>query len=1060
MGTLNRKIARRYGKAIDLNNFKADGSLATGAPEIYDSAGLLPTSGVSNGTQAYVTANQKLYIRATGGWYNVATVNTTPTISSVVDASSNSSPFDLAKDGSTTTVITITATDSEGFPLTFSAVANSGFNGLATVAQDSSVFTITPKSSDSATTTEGTLTFRASDGVNIASEIATFTLSFQIADSRFTTTLIKATGNNGVNTTINDASSSNNTITVTGNAVAQAHTPYHPGGYSYLFDGSGDYIQFPESSDYHFGSGDFTIESWIYLNSASTNNTMIVTRWNTSGGANQSWLFYVDTATMKLNFSYRDSNGSTYRNLQDTGIIKVTLGRWHHVAVAREGNTFSYFVDGQLSGTVSNSNTVNNGSTPLRIGQYSVDGTTRNFDGYIKDLRIVKGTAVYTAAFTPPTSSLAAVTNTKLLTCHLPYISDGSSSNHSYSAVAGNVTSRRFSPYDYAEYTTSNHGASVYFDGDDDLRTTGYTGPIGTGDYTVECWAYITARNTSGAWLFQLQNGHAPSNAHGIQVYYRNNSNQYKWAHLTNNGQHNTDTKSLLNIWHHVALTRASGTTKLFIDGALIDTQTSDTYDASSYDDITIGKGYSNRALTGYISDFRVINGTALYTSAFTPPTAPLTAVTNTKYLTCNDAPNVYNAASTNRVTLSGDAKSSTAIKKYAGASMLLDGTGDVVTVEDGTNLDFSTGESYTLETWVYPTTVSGSSTWRTICNNGASGVYSPMYLSMQGDKLQYFASHNGSSYALDTRSDIGASGIHTMSANTWQHLAITWNHNVYSFFVDGVYKDSVAKTGYPMDPTRDLGVGARADGSEPFTGNLEDFRITKGLSRYPFVRAKETLTAISGTSFLTAHAASITDGSSNSISITSQGDPTVSNFGPASGMKSVLFDGNDYLQMADGDYKTFGSNDFTIEAWVYPTSVGSGFGNYIWGDTASSGATNTSSTAVLYNSSGKFGAYITVAGPTILDMSASSLTTPVNNWYHLALVRNGNTFSLFVDGVLSNSATNSNAVLDSSQILTVGRTGAYNGLNFVGYVSNYRIVKGTALYTNSFTPPSAELKA
>ena len=68
-----------------------------GGLEIYDSAGLLPTSGVTNGTQAYVTANQKLYIRATGGWYNVATVNTTPTISSVADASSNTSPFDLVK---------------------------------------------------------------------------------------------------------------------------------------------------------------------------------------------------------------------------------------------------------------------------------------------------------------------------------------------------------------------------------------------------------------------------------------------------------------------------------------------------------------------------------------------------------------------------------------------------------------------------------------------------------------------------------------------------------------------------------------------------------------------------------------------------------------------------------------------------------------------------------------------------------------------------------------------------------------------------------------------------
>ena len=511
-------------------------------------------------------------------------------------------------------------------------------------------------------------------------------------------------------------------------------------------------------------------------------------------------------------------------------------------------------------------------------------------------------------------------------------------------------------------------------------------------------------------------------------------------------------------MWQHVALTRASGTTRLFINGVVIDSQTSDTYDASSYDDITIAKGYSNRALTGYISDFRVINGTALYTSDFTPPLDPLTAVTNTKYLTCNDAPNIFNSAGTpNNIKLEGNAKSSTASTKYASASILLDGTGDGITVGDDTNLDFGS-EPFTMEGWYKADTTSGDH--YIISASGGSFNAGPSHFGIN----IYQGNWRVGGFNDKLIGGVG-SGVNTgIDTTSYHHFAWTQNNRAIQFFIDGVQTGS---TVYVGSDTFDCGGNFIIGGyhsnsaSNNWDGNLEDIRITKGLSRYPFIAPNETLTAISGTSFLTAHAATITDGSSNSIPITTQGNAAVSNFAPHPGMKSVYFDGSgDYLQMDDGAYKTFGSDNYTIEAWVYPTRVGQGFGDYIWGDTASSGATNTSSTAALYNSSGKFGAYITVGSSTILTLTASNLTTPIDTWHHVALVREGNTFTLFVNGQVGDTTTNSNANLDSSQILTIGRTGAYNGLEFQGYVSNYRIVKGTAVYTNSFTPPTSELTA
>ena len=66
----------------------------------YDSAALLPSSGIITGTQAYVASTGKLYIRGDGGWYNIATVNQSPTMTSVLDSGGGSGPFPLATDGS------------------------------------------------------------------------------------------------------------------------------------------------------------------------------------------------------------------------------------------------------------------------------------------------------------------------------------------------------------------------------------------------------------------------------------------------------------------------------------------------------------------------------------------------------------------------------------------------------------------------------------------------------------------------------------------------------------------------------------------------------------------------------------------------------------------------------------------------------------------------------------------------------------------------------------------------------------------------------------------------
>ena len=166
------------------------GAAGIGGVTTFATAGALPTSGNSVGDQAFVSGNNRLYIWNGSGWYNIALINTNPSSISFTQSGGGSfdgTSFSLDDANLTNTVVTIVATDPEGLEITYTAAADSNFNALATFSQDSSVFTITPKSEDSATTTSGTITFTASDGVNVSNSIRTFSLTFTSNNPTFLT---------------------------------------------------------------------------------------------------------------------------------------------------------------------------------------------------------------------------------------------------------------------------------------------------------------------------------------------------------------------------------------------------------------------------------------------------------------------------------------------------------------------------------------------------------------------------------------------------------------------------------------------------------------------------------------------------------------------------------------------------------------------------------------------------------------------------------------------------------------------------------------------------------
>ena len=239
-------------------------SLAIAGTEEYSGVDSLGVGSVI-GEQAYVSGNNRLYIWNGTGWYNIALVNTSPTWTSGYQPNSS---YTLDGDSpQSPTVITLRATDPEGLAITYSHVIGGSMNSIATISQDSSVFTITPKTQSEVGpgTHTGSITFRATDGINILPQISSFTLEFvsDIPNSK-STRVLAAAPSLGDNDDITDASVSNHTIATAGDVKAGAFSPYRHGGYSAHFvDGTDDYIKSEVTSTLNLANNtNWTLEGW------------------------------------------------------------------------------------------------------------------------------------------------------------------------------------------------------------------------------------------------------------------------------------------------------------------------------------------------------------------------------------------------------------------------------------------------------------------------------------------------------------------------------------------------------------------------------------------------------------------------------------------------------------------------------------------------------------------------------------------------------------------------------------------------------------------------------
>jgi len=637
------------------------------------------------------------------------------------------------------------------------------------------------------------------------------------------TLLLPGNGANGAqNNTFLDSSTNNFAVTREGNTTQGSFSPFSPSGYSNYFDGTDTLFVSGAGESINFGTNDFTIEAWF-------NNSTLSTTFQIFDTCPLS----VSSPTNRIIIRVNTSGALQYVTFQATTVLitssnsAVTTGTWNHVALVKSSGSTKLYLNGtQVGSTYADSlNYPAQANRPMLMAD-SFNGTGLG-TGYISNLRIVKGTAVYTSNFTPPTAPLSAIANTSLLTCQSNRFIDNSSNG--FTLTINGTEVRPFSPFPQLnQYKTAVNGGSLYLDGSGDYLSIASAPAFQFGDsnFTVETWVYRTANAQVN--IYSKRDNVAT--AYGSIVFVTTTGgnidllgtvNGSSWAvNMTSNARISA------NAWNHVAVTRNGSIWNTWVNG--INSGNTDGQGGTIPDNsanVTVG---SRGNVTGinqtpvYFSGFRVVKGTAVYTTNFTPPTSPLTAIANTSLLLNSTNAGIVDAAVKNNLETAGNASISTAQSKWGTSSIYFDGTGDWLLDSLGTNPDsqLRTG-NFTIELWVYLASADVGSARGLVSKGTSTTGYS---VSLNSTEKVVF------SFTTSTITSTGS-----MPTDSWVHIAVVRSGtgaNLTKIYINGV-NDGTGTVSTDFSQTNNLYVGADRVAGSPMKGYIQDLRITRGLARY-----------------------------------------------------------------------------------------------------------------------------------------------------------------------------------------------------------------------------------
>jgi hypothetical protein len=438
-----------------------------------------------------------------------------------------------------------------------------------------------------------------------------------------------------------------------------------PWGKSVRFNGSNQYLSVGAASNWTFlhNGSSFTAECWFNVPSASLSSRYALVSTNAASANIGMSLDLNDFSAGDVAFFvYKGVSGQWPVSVVTSGSI-FTPNTWNHVAAVYNSSTSvgTIYMNG-VAVASSGSAVAFSTSAPtytLAIGRYQFSTPGGYLNGYISNLRIANS-VLYTASFTVPTSPLNVVASASLLACHDTSIKDGSVNNftitNNNAATVSSVT-----PFVVSTKSVLFNGSNQYLTAPNNTAFN-----FGSSNFTIECWVNLS-NYTSAQSIFTKRNV-ATTDMTEVQFYVFSNgltlyvSDGTTWVI---NGVASTAGSFISNAWNHIALTRNGTEFAGYINGTKSVFGTSAATLMTNATSIAIGSDQASSirsAVNGYISNYRIVKGTALYTASFTALAEPLTSVASCSLLTCNADTIVDSSTNNFAITNNGSATVSSVV--------------------------------------------------------------------------------------------------------------------------------------------------------------------------------------------------------------------------------------------------------------------------------------------------------------------------------------------------------------------------------------------------------------
>jgi len=961
----------------------------------------------------------------------------------------------------------------EGNNISFTGAVNDSANGLTVGARDGG----------GANSWFGWLDeFRLSVG------IARWTAGYATGNDAFTKLLPHMDGADAAVAFGDSAlgTSTNHNWTAAGNAqVDTADSKF--GGASGLFDGVGDQISIPDSTDLTLGSGDWTIECWFKCLAASGATAALFGQ-SDAGPTNAASSIYCQRNSSDVMRVFVSDGTNIYSITSATQFTNVTNTGWHHLAVVRNGNVLRMFIDGlQEGGDVAISVAVNDSAQDWVIGGRT-SGATTTWNGWIDEFRLSVGIDRYSSLY----AGRLPDSFTKLL------VHGDGADTATVIADQGAAFAHVFTVAGNAQIDTAASkfgGASMLFDGAGDWWRTPDSSDLelGSGDFTIDFWFNVSS--ASGSFrvaIGKTNTASAGTNAERSYAVYRNNTTNSMRGNIFSgassfaiNGSFQVDS-GFNTGWHHYALVRSGNNLWQFIDGSQ-DGQAL-TLASPTVNDLTgpLGIGSFGDEIAnpwfGWLDEMRLSIGVARWSAlaingndSFTRLLIHFSGPNNSTSLVSDEfASGMVNSKV---FTVAGNAKIDTTDSKFGGSSGFFDGAGDWWTVPDTT--DFTLGTSdLTIDFWFKCNAAGG--TFQRIAgqNDNAFTVATRAFLfqRLTSNCIQFSLCNATTVFACTGDTE------YTDVLNTgWHHCVGTRvNGDTMRLYIDGRLQGQFKHTATISvnNSANNLGIGAGGEVTgNPWTGWLDEFRMSVGVARWvPTPTADNDVFTKILMNFNGPDAgvsANMNDvnygGSPRNWTVAGNAQLDTADF--KYGTASLLLDGSgDWIQTGDHADFTLGDDDWTFECFFkLNTGLGSQLG--LFGQTNSIGAVANTSVYVRRESAGTLTAVIGYNTSSVLFINGVfTILSNVDNpgWHHFALVKsseNAGTSGLasiymFIDGVLEAGGTLpvTAVINDSANQFRIGSMGEITTQTWNGWIDEFRMSVGVARYPVTgvpFTPPT-----